>query len=55
MRISWRASFPLFILFALLGLLSLFDLSACVTMPPKVAAELKPAAQDQPNHFRKPQ
>lgn len=26
----------------------------CVSLPPEVAAELEPAREDQPNHFRKP-
>jgi hypothetical protein len=38
---------------ALLLALVLATQSACVTLPPDVAAELEPAEQDQPNHFRK--
>jgi hypothetical protein len=39
----------------LLLALVLATLSGCVSLPPDVAAELEPAREDQPNHFRKVQ
>jgi hypothetical protein len=29
-------------------------LSGCITLPPSVARELEPVAQDRPDHFHKP-